>query len=529
MSPFFQSRLALWLALPLGAAVSLAFAPFDLWPLAIACMAYLFLSWHFATPRRAAKVGFLFTSGTYLAGTYWLYHSIHEIGKAPLPLTLFVMLALVAIMGGYAAGVGYLVVRWLAGALRSDADDPRGDWRVSWQLLLVMPSAWVLLEWFRGWFLSGFPWLALGYTHLDTAVSGLAPVGGVYTVSFAVAICSGALAAIVRGSPRVRIVGVATFAGIWLIGFGVSKQVWTEPNGRSISVAVVQGAVRQEMKWSPEERDATIDLYTSLTEPYLGTDLIVWPEAALPALAHELTSVLQTEWSKANEHGSDLVIGQMRYDFDSRAYHNAVLALAHEPQWYVKRRLVPFAELFPVPDWIREWLRGMDLPYSGFEAGARDQPALEGAGEKLGITICYEDAYAAEQLTVLREATLLVNVTNDAWFGDSTAAHQHLQISRMRALEAGRPLVRAANDGISAVIEADGKIKKTFPRFEPGVLTATVEPRHGLTPYARVGNTPLVIVCMLIVGAAAAWRLSGTFLSRRTQGNVSAAQARSTP
>lgn len=528
MSSFFHSRLALWLALPLGAAVSLAFAPFDVWPLAIACMAYLFLSWHFATPGHAAKVGFLFTSGTYLAGTYWLYHSIHEIGKAPLPLTLLVMLALVAIMGGYAAGVGYAVVRWLAGVSRSDADGPRGDWRAAWQLLLVMPAAWVLLEWFRGWFLSGFPWLALGYTHLDTPISGLAPVGGVYTVSFAVAICAGALAAIVRGSSRVRIVAAATVASLWLVGFVLSKQVWTEPTGRAVSVAIVQGAVRQEMKWSPEQRDATIDLYTSLTEPHLGTDLIVWPEAALPALAHELTPVLQAQWGRASERGSTLVIGQMRYDFDARAYHNAVLALADQPQWYVKRRLVPFAELFPVPVWVKEWLRGMELPYSGFEAGARDQPALDGAGEKLGVTICYEDAYAAEQLAVLRDATLLVNVTNDAWFGDSSAAHQHLQISRMRALEAGRPLLRAANDGISAVIEADGSIEKTFAHFEPGVLTATVESRHGLTPYARVGNAPLVIVCVLIVGAAAARGLSRSSAWPRRADDKGAAQVRST-
>lgn len=528
MSSFFQSRLALWLALPLGAAVSFAFAPFDLWPLAIACMAYLFLAWHFATARRAAALGFLFTAGTYLAGTYWLYHSVHEIGKAPLPLTLFAMFALVAIMGGYTAGVGYTVVRWLGGE-SSKSVEPRGGWRAAVQLLLVMPAAWVLLEWFRGWFLSGFPWLALGYTHLDTPISGLAPVGGVYTVSLAVAMCAGALAAILRGNLRVRIVALAVFTSLWLLGLVLWKQAWTEPTGRAVSVAIVQGAVRQEMKWSPEQRDATIDLYTSLTEPYLGTDLIVWPEAALPALVHELTPVLQAQWGKASERGSTLVIGQMRYDFDSRAYHNAVLALADEPQWYVKRRLVPFAELFPVPDWVKEWLRGMELPYSGFEAGAAQQPALDGAGEKLGVTICYEDAYAAEQLSVLREATLLVNVTNDAWFGDSSAAHQHLQISRMRALEAGRPLLRAANDGISAVIEADGALKSTFPRFEPGVLTATVETRQGLTPYARVGNTPLVIACVLIVGAAAARGLFRSSAWARRDEGTGATHARSTP
>lgn len=176
----FGGRAALWLSLPAGAAVALAFAPTDLWPLAILCTAHLFLAWEGSPPRRAAQAGFLFTSGTYLAGTYWLYNSIHGIGHAPLPLTLFAMFALVAIMGAYTALVGYVLARWV---------HARGLLR--W--LLVLPAAIVIVEWFRGWFLSGFPWLALGYTQIDTPLAGLAPVGGVYTVSFAVAICAGAV------------------------------------------------------------------------------------------------------------------------------------------------------------------------------------------------------------------------------------------------------------------------------------------------------------------------------------------------
>src|SRR5690606_20544532 len=223
----------------------------------------------------------------------------------------------------------------------------------------------------------------------------------------------------------------------------------------------------QAMKWSPDQRQATIDLYRDRTDPYLGRDLIVWPEAALPALAHELTDVLTRQWTAANEHGSAHVLGQVPYEFGPKAYYNSVVALDQDVQWYAKRRLVPFSEFFPVPQWVRDWLRGMQLPYSGFKPGDAEQPALDAAGQKLAVTICYEDAYASEQLSVLREATLLVNVTNDAWFGDSTAAHQHLQISRMRALEAGRPLLRAANDGISAVIAADGRVERTLPRFVP--------------------------------------------------------------
>jgi apolipoprotein N-acyltransferase len=493
---FFQSRYALWLALPAGAALALGFASFDLWLVAILCFTYLFLAWRDAAPRRAAQLGFLFTAGVYLAGTYWLYHSIHEIGHAPLWLTLFIMLALVAIMSAYSAFVGYALARWLPS---------RAPQHEAIRFMLILPAAWTLLEWFRGWFLSGFPWLALGYTHIDTPLAGFAPVGGVYSMSFIVAVCAGAIATLIVGATRARIAAVAVVAVLWAAGLVLSKQSWTHTVDKPVTVAIVQGAVPQEMKWDAEQRDATIDLYRNLTRPHLGTNIIVWPEAALPGLVHELTDVLQAQWGAAREKNSDLVLGQVRYDFDTKLYYNAVLALSDKVEWYEKRRLVPFAEIFPaVPKWARDWLRGMDLPYSGFKAGERNQPALDAGGQKLALTICYEDAYGAEQLEVLKTATLLVNVTNDAWFGDSTAAHQHLQISRMRALEAGRPLLRAANDGISAIIAADGKVEKTLPRFVPGVLSAAVQPRSGLTPYAHAGNWPVILLCFLALVVAAA-------------------------
>jgi apolipoprotein N-acyltransferase len=279
-------------------------------------------------------------------------------------------------------------------------------------------------------------------------------------------------------------------------------------------VALVQGAVAQEMKWSIEQRDKTLDLYPRLTKPYLGRDLIVWPEAALPMLAQELAGYLSTQWGIAQEHGSTLLLGIVRYEPDTETYTNSILGLDADASWYDKRRLVPFSEFFPVPKFIRDWLKGMDLPYSGFRAGIDHQPPLIAHGHKIAATICYEDAYASEQLDVLRQATLLVNVTNDAWFGDTTARYQHLQISRMRALEAGRPLLRTANDGISAVIDAHGNVVKTLPNFVPGVLTADVQPRTGLTPYAHIGNWGIILSCSAIALAALVRR--GAKLPART-------------
>jgi apolipoprotein N-acyltransferase len=493
---FLQTRWARWLALPVGGAVSLAFAPFGWWPLGILGTAYLFALWQDTTPRRAAHCGLLFTVGEYLAGTYWLYHSVYEIGHAPIVLTILVIVIIASVMGAYAAAVGYVLTRWvrLQGAAR-------------W--LLVLPAAVALMEWFRGWFLSGFPWLALGYTQTDAPLAGLAPLTGVYGVTFAVTLTAGAIVALLFGSTRARLVAAGAVAAVWILGFALWGREWTQPTGEPVTVALVQGAVPQEMKWDQEQFEATLDLYRDLTAPHLGADIVVWPESALAAPVHMLGGFLGPQWDAAKRSGSTLVLGQLRRDPRREVYYNAVLALGEEPQWYAKRRLVPLSEFFPVPEFFRDWLRGMDLPYSGFEAGGDSQPALDAAGQKLGITICYEDAYASDQLAVLKEATLLVNVTNDAWFGDSTAAHQHLQISRMRALEAGRTLLRAANDGISAIIGPDGRITSTLPRFQPGVITGSVQPRTGLTPYARFGNWPVIVFSLIVLLGSLAWRARG--------------------
>ena len=473
------SRWGSWLAVPVGAALALAFAPVGAFPLAVACPAVLFLLWHETAPRAAAWRGFLFTGGTFLAGTYWLYHSIHLVGRAPLWIAIFLMLGLVAIMGSYSAALGYVVARW---------GPARGVLR--WMVLL--PAGWMVVEWVRGWFLSGFPWLALGYAQLATALEGYAPLGGVYAVSLAAALTAGALATLVLGDFRSRLVAVLLVAAVWSGGAALDRVEWTQPRGDRVSVALVQGAVPQTMKWDPAQRDRTLDLYLELTRPHFGADIIVWPESALPALASDVADYLAMVRRLARAGGSALVMGLLRRDPDTGAFYNAMAAWSPAEQWYYKRRLVPFGEFFPVPDAVREWMRLMNLPYSDFDRGPDHQPPLEAAGEKLAPTICYEDAYASEQLALARDSTLLVNVTNDAWFGDSTAPHQHLDISRMRSLETGRPMLRATNDGVTALIDRDGVLLATLPQFQPGVLTGVVQPRTGLTPYTRFGNWPVV-------------------------------------
>jgi len=488
------ARATPWLALALGAACSLAFAPAGLYLLGPACMAGLFWTWESASPRRAALHGLAWGTGLFLAGAYWIFTAVYVFGRAPAWLAAVLLLGLVAIMASWYALLGWTVVKLTprSGPLR-------------W--LLVAPAAWVLVEWARGWVLSGFPWLQAGYAHIDSPLSGLAPVGGIHLVGLAAALTAGGALAALMGTPRQRAAAVLVLAVTWATSAALQGRAWTEAAGDAMPVAVVQGAVPQDLKWDAEHRGRTLDLYRDLNRQALGARLIVWPEAALPVLADQAMPFLVGVWRESARAGSHLMIGLLRYDANRDHVYNGVIALGDgDPTWYYKRRLVPFGEFFPVPEAVRRWMRLMSLAYSDLTPGPDSQPALHVAGQRVGVTICYEDAYGAEQLAVLADATLLVNVTNNAWFGDSNAPHQQLQMARFRALEAGRYLVRATSNGISAVIGPDGGLRARAEQFVPAVLRTEARPQVGLTPYARTGNWPVLLLCVVLIMLAGVFR-----------------------
>ncbi|MBS0578364.1 MAG: apolipoprotein N-acyltransferase [Proteobacteria bacterium] len=494
------------LALAGGVLLAGAFAPVDVWPLALLAPALLMWLWQGRSPREAARLGFLFSFGTFAAGTYWLYFSVHTLGHSPVWLAVVLMLGLAAIMGLYHAALGYCTARWL----------PRAG-LPGW--LVVVPAAWLLMEWWRGWFLSGFSWLSLGYSQTDTWFAGFAPVLGVYGISALLLVCAGALVAIVLGTRRQALVAAAVFVVPWGLGAALYWHSWTHVSGPAATVAMIQGAIPQDDKWLESHRQATLDLYESLTRRVLGTQLIVWPESAIADLANNQVPFINQVYREAHEHGSAVVMGVLRAEGgepDTR-YYNSIMALGDQVSWYDKHHLVPFAEFFPVPQFVRAWLRIMALPYSDFTRGAEYQPPLPAAHLQLGATICYEDAYGSTMLQVLPVANALVNVTNDAWFGHSSARHQHFQIVRMRALEAGRYLVRAANDGISGVVGPHGEVIARAPEFAPAVLVSRIVPMMGLTPYARVGNWPVISLAVLAL-AYGLWVRNDRGLRARTAG-----------
>lgn len=481
-----------------GALLNLAFAPFEIWPLAVVCPALLFALIRGMNPARAARTGAVFAVGLFSFGTYWLYICIHHFGQVPIWLTLILQAALVAIMALYTAALCGLANRfWLR-------DSAVRQW-------LVLPALWLLLEWLRGWLLSGFPWLSLGYALTDSPLAAWAPFVGVYGLSLIALLMAAALDAVWRSrfGPRVRMLALASALLLLLFSPELSRWSFTHPAGEPVPVALVQGAVPQDEKWQADNRDATLLKYSRLTaEKAWGARLIVWPEAAIPILANDLGDYLAALRKAGAAHDADFAIGLVRQEPQTDQYRNGLLVMNRTGDtWYYKRRLVPFGEFFPVPAFVRSWMRLMSLPYTDMTPGSEDQPTLHAAGQILGATICYEDAYGSEQIKVLRKATLLVNVTNNAWYGDSTAPHQHLEISRMRAMEAQRYLVRAANDGITAVIGPHGEIIGRLPQFRPGVLRADVRPLTGLTPYARFGNYPVLGLAALAL--LLAWRRRG--------------------
>jgi apolipoprotein N-acyltransferase len=480
------------LALLAGAALPLAFAPFhQFWiaPLSYAALLYV---WGDAPPRRAMGLGFAYGCASFGFGTYWTFIAVRIIGGAPIPVALFLTVGLTLVLAAFVAAAGFVGARFF-----------RTRGAVAW--LVTLPALFIVAEWLRGWAFTGFGWLAAGYSQSDSWLMGYAPLGGILAMSLAVLVTSGALLTLALGSARERVAAGVVAVAVWVGGLAARGEDFTQPKSETVDVALAQGNIAQELKYDPEQLPGMMALYAELTNQGAGADLVIWPEAAIPTLLEYVDKYLAEVKQAAARQGSTVLLGILRLPEGAATleeFQNILVALTDEQQIYVKRHLVPFGEYFPVPDLIRSWMRYMNLPTADAIPGAPDQPPFKAAGETLAITICYEDVFGAEQLHSLPEATLLVNVTNDAWFGDSIAPHQHLQIARVRAAEAGRYLLRAANTGVTAVIDPRGGLVDTLPQFRVGVLKATVRGYTGSTPYARFGNYLVVILALAALAAA---------------------------
>ncbi len=499
MQPFLHSLLGAGkrgdaLALLAGVLLPLAFAPFEFFPLAVLAPALLFGLWLKVSARRAMWRGWLFGVGMFGVGVSWIYVAIHDFGHSGVFLASFLTGGFAAFLALFPALLGYVVVRFFLGEERSHRP---------LLLLLVLPAAWTFFEWVRGWILTGFPWLNLGYSQIDAPLAGFAPLVGAYGVSWLTAISATLLLLVIVSQKSTRIGAACLFALLWVSAALLGQIEWTQPVGKLLRVSLIQGNIPQDIKWLPEEQRRSLELYDNLTQQHWDSDIILWPEAALPAFYHEVADTYLAQLAKqARAHHTSLLIGLPVQDQTSGRYYNSMMSLGGQEGFYHKRHLVPFGDYVPLQDLLRGLIGFFNLPMSGFSPGPDQQPLLEAAGQKVGISVCYEDVFGEEVIRALPEASLLVNATNNAWYGDSFAPPQHLQISRMRALETGRPVLRVTTNGISALINPKGKIVARSPQFATYVLSGTAQPMQGATPYVRVGNYAVLILMLLSLAGA---------------------------
>jgi len=482
-----------------GALLTLAFAPFGFWPLAILLPVVLLWSWEGATPRRAALRGGLFGLGLFGFGIYWIFISLHDYGNAPAPFAALATGIVVLFMTLYPAVVGGLLTRWgpSPGPLR-------------W--LLVFPALWTLLDWVRSWFLTGFPWLALGYSQTDSPLGQLAPYTGVFGVGWAGLFSAGLLWMLVNpGHWQARLSGLGVLAILWLGAGALGKIDWVEPAGTPLRVAIVQGNIAQDQKWQPSVLDETLARYVQLSLPEHGrSDVILWPETAIPIFYEDVRPFIGALAGRAQQDKVDYVTGLPTGSWETSVFHNSVASIGATLNFYHKRRLLPFGEYLPLRGFFlffRDWVT---IPMADFTPGDRDQPLLRAGGQPVGVSICFEAVFGSEIRRALPEATWLINVSNDAWFKDSTAPHQHLQIARMRALEVGRYMTRATNTGVSVILDERGRIVVQGKQFQPDVIRGQVQPLRGLTPYACWGDAPSVVLMIVLL-------VIGRLLARREQ------------
>jgi len=476
-----------------GAIVTLSLAPFNLWPLGIISTALL--AWLLAgqTPLQAAKLGWFYGLGLFGSGSSWVYVSIHVYGHASLPLAMLLTLIFSAGLALLTSATCYAYTRWLRSL-------PTGQ-------TLGFATAFVLGEWLRSWFLTGFPWLYLGYAHLDTPLAGWAPVAGVFAISFIVALSGAVIANGVKQRSILAkpvLVPFAIVILLWLTGFALKQIDWVYPADKPpVKIAMVQANIPQDIKWDRDQYWPTLKLYQQMSASLWDqADIVIWPEAAIPGIYQVAKPFLDEISEQAAAANTSLITGLPYYypqtDTQPARYHNSVMALGAGSGTYHKQRLVPFGEYVPLEGLLRGLIDFFDLPMSAFTSGSADQALLTAGDITLAPLICYEVVYPDLSADWLPQADMLLTISNDAWFGHSIGPLQHLQMAQMRALEGGRYMLRATSTGISAIIDQRGHITTQGQQFSKTVITGEALVYSGTTPFARFGNRLIIVVCFAI-------------------------------
>lgn len=466
-------------ALIAGVFTTLTASPFYLWWLAPVAIALVYTGLYRLTPFQAALKGWLYGVGLFASGTSWVYVSIHDYGYTGVPLAVFLTALFVAVLALFFAATLWLYRRFFTPRLA----------------FLTFAGVWVLGEVLRTYLFTGFPWLLLGSSHVDSPLAGFAPVGGVYLLSLLVALSGTLLAELALYR---RVWAVAPLAAIWLVPLALPGQWTHRADAEPTRVALLQGNLSQLTKWTAEGQREAANTYARLTRQVEDdVDLILWPETALPMAEGDARAVLSRV--QANLAPDTALMTGIVQRNEAGQYFNSVVGVGDVKGSYQKEHLVPFGEYLPLESVLRGTIDFFDLPMSTFASGASEQAPMRAAGTALGNAICYEIIYPQLVAERARHSGALITVSNDTWFGGSIGPHQHLQMARLRARENGRYVLRATSNGITAIINPQGTVEARAPQFETASLTGEFYAMEGLTPFTRLGSWPAWLLAGALV------------------------------
>ncbi|WP_417880706.1 apolipoprotein N-acyltransferase [Vibrio sp.] len=477
------------LAAFIGATTTLAFAPFSYWPIAILSPFILLLLLDKQSIKFGFWIAFAWGLGQFGTGINWVHVSIDTFGGMPKIASVTLMSLLVAYLALYPALFGALLNRFF----------PKTTIQ---RLVIAAPIIWLITDWLRGWVMTGFPWLWLGYSQIDSPLNAYAPVSGVEAITLMLWLIAGSFALIAM-TKKWSYLAIPT--AVFVVAFALNQVSWVKPDpSTKTSFALIQGNIDQKMKWVPSHRWPTLMKYTDISRDNWGTDIIIWPEAAIPALESDLPAFLHNLDTAAKANNSALITGILSQDDMGRFYNN-VLTLGQNglgpydydtAKRYSKHHLLPFGEFVPFGDLLRPIAPFFNLPMSSFQRGDFIQPNLIADGRHLVVALCYEIIFSEQvRQNVTPNTDFILTLSNDAWFGHSIGPLQHMEIARMRALELGKPLIRATNNGVTAVTDYKGRITKQVPQFQTEVLKAEVTSTSGNTPYRTLGSWLLYLWC----------------------------------
>ncbi len=465
-----------------GGLLVCGFAPYAYWWLTLLCPAILYVLLKDIVPKNAFQLGLFFGLLYFGFGVPWTYNSIHEYGHAPVVLSACIAGIFIVVLALFPALSAYIYSKI------------RCNTKYNLISVLAFSTIWTVLEWVRSWIFTGFPWLLLGHAHHSSPIKGIIPIFGTYGATWVTLLISGFVAVLILGRFNQKIFSGISLAFIVLTHIVINQITWTHAMDEELSVALIQGNIPQEMKWDQTKHPYIMEKYKAMSEDYFDMDIIVWPETAIPTYYSMVKDTfIKTLKDETENRNAELLIGVFTFDADSGNVYNSVMTVGENLNFYRKKRLVPFGEYIPLRGITTFFENYIKVPMADLSRG-KGRPLVKLSKYPVGTSICYESVYGNGIIESMPEANILINVSNDAWFGDSSAPHQHLEISRSRSIETGRYLLRATNTGISAVIDPAGRIINKSAQFQEDVISAKISPYTGLTPFSRWGNWGIVTI-----------------------------------